>query len=186
MWWPVCPGGVTRWTTPTGSGTSKARSWRGAPWRSSASLSGGRGMKRVSHLKPYFLPTDFSWILNKPLFLLGPPHCCPRSKSRKSRRTWRSTASSSTKRTPRGEQKPKNVKLSFKNFYFRSNKASAELAARRQKLMSSFSEWKEQKEEEYAMARWALKVFNWRRENDHKKSRSWFNAYTYVLTIPGE
>jgi len=35
----------------------------------------------------------------------------------------------------------------------RSNKASAELAARRQKLMSSFSEWKEQKEEEYAMAR---------------------------------
>ena len=36
---------------------------------------------------------------------------------------------------------------------FRSNKASAELAARRQKLMSSFSEWKEQKEEEYAMAR---------------------------------
>ena len=37
--------------------------------------------------------------------------------------------------------------------YLRSNKASAELAARRQKLMSSFSEWKEQKEEEYAMAR---------------------------------
>merc|ERR1712099_88452 len=35
----------------------------------------------------------------------------------------------------------------------RSNKASAELAARRQKLMSSFSEWKEQKEEGYAMAR---------------------------------
>ena len=39
----------------------------------------------------------------------------------------------------------------------RSNKASAELAARRQKLMSSFSEWKEQKEEEYAMARYALR-----------------------------
>ena len=37
--------------------------------------------------------------------------------------------------------------------FIRSNKASAELAARRQKLMSSFSEWKEQKEEEYAMAR---------------------------------
>ena len=48
---------------------------------------------------------------------------------------------------------PKNVKLSFKKFYLRSNKASAELAARRQKLMNSFSEWKEQKEEEYAMAR---------------------------------
>merc|ERR1712059_107477 len=35
----------------------------------------------------------------------------------------------------------------------RSNKASAELAAARQKLMADFSKWKEAKEEEYAMNR---------------------------------
>merc|ERR1712032_301469 len=59
------------------------------------------------------------------------------------------------------EEQIKEIKKNLKKYSVkfnqkdtqRSNKASAELAARRQKLMSSFSEWKEQKEEEYAMAR---------------------------------
>ena len=96
----------------------------------------------------------FPQNIKSPGFWTGRLHCWQRSRLRRSRRTWRSTASSSTRRTLKGNEW---VILTSRLMYHqlsRSNKASAELAARRQKLMSSFSEWKEQKEEEYAMARW--------------------------------